>query len=80
MSVNNVSSHVVDFLQTAIIISLDDDIVGNTIELRSRYNIKLPDAIIAATAIVHDLTLVTHNIADFKKIRDLKLIDSHLIG
>jgi predicted nucleic acid-binding protein len=33
----------------------------------------LPDAIIAATALENDLILLTHNISDFDKIRDLKL-------
>ena len=34
-----------------------------------------PDLIIAATALVHDLTLVTHNTRDFQKIPDLRLED-----
>jgi len=36
---------------------------------------KLPDAIIAATALVYDLTLVTRNVADFKNIDRLKLVN-----
>ena len=32
----------------------------------------LPDALIAATAIENDLTVVTYNIGDFKFIKDLK--------
>ena len=37
--------------------------------------IKLPDAIIAATALVHGLTLWTHNTDDFKDVPQLKLFD-----
>lgn len=33
------------------------------------------DAIIAATALVHDLSLMTANIKDFKHLEELKLID-----
>ena len=36
--------------------------------------------IIAATALAFNLTLVTHNIVDFKNIKGLKLIDSYVIG
>lgn len=35
----------------------------------------LGDAIIAATALVHDLTLVTRNLDDFRWIAGLRLLD-----
>ena len=35
----------------------------------------LGDAIIAATAMVHNLTLVTHNTEDFRWIAGLELLD-----
>ena len=42
--------------------------------LRRKYSsIKLPDAIIAATAIFTGTTLITRNIKDFQKIKELKL-------
>jgi predicted nucleic acid-binding protein len=45
------------------------------IELRRTNNIKLPDAIIAATALVSNLVLWTHNTSDFANIPDLQLLD-----
>jgi tRNA(fMet)-specific endonuclease VapC len=33
------------------------------------------DLLIGATALVHDLTLVTHNLADYANIKDLRLVD-----
>jgi len=57
------------------IFSLDDEIVDKTIEVRKKYKLKLPDAIIAATAMINNLILVTHNKKDFKEIRGLKIID-----
>jgi len=62
-------------LANSRIFSLDDEIVDKTIEVRKKYKLKLPDAIIAATAMINNLTLVTHNKKDFKKIRGLKIID-----
>jgi len=37
--------------------------------------IKLADAVIAATALVHGLSLVTNNIDDFRNIQNLNLLN-----
>lgn len=42
------------------------------IEIRNKYRLKLPDAIVAASAIVHDALLVTAD-KDFKKVKGLQL-------
>ena len=56
------------FLENAEIIGLDDEIVDTVIQLRRNKSIKLPDAIIAATARVYQWTLVTRNESDFSGI------------
>jgi len=56
------------FLENAAIIGLDDEIVDTVIQLRRNKGIKLPDAIIAATARVNHWTLVTRNENDFSGI------------
>ena len=56
---------------------MENDIKLKTGEIRKKNKIKLPDAIIAATALVNDLTLLSRNTKDFIKIKDLKLIDPH---
>ena len=53
-------------------IPVTDEIKNTTILLRRKYNIKLPDAIIAATSIENDLALITAD-AGFKKISELNL-------
>jgi predicted nucleic acid-binding protein len=53
------------FLENAEIIGLDNEIVDIVISLRRKKNIKLPDAIIAATAKKNNLMLVTRNEVDF---------------
>ena len=58
------------------ILPLSEEIVTRTILLRKQKKIKLGDALIAATALVHNLQLVTRNIRDFKGIEDLEVINS----
>ncbi len=67
----------IDFIAISNVLSLTDDVVQKTINLRKQYKIKLPDAIIAATALVYDLTLVTRNISDFQKIESLVCVNAH---
>jgi predicted nucleic acid-binding protein len=64
-----------NFINDGILIALTDDIVEQTITLRQLYKIKMPDAIIAASAIVLDYTLLSRNDKDFNQIADLKYIN-----
>lgn len=41
------------------VVYIDEDIARNTIKLRQKYKIKLPDAIICATAIQNNAKLIT---------------------
>lgn len=64
-----------EFIADVCVIELDQDTKRQTAELRKRYRIKLPDAIIAATALVNGLTLITRNVSDFKDIVGLTVIN-----
>lgn len=64
-----------DFISSVTRWGLDEPIILRGIEIRKKGRIKLPDAIIAASALVLDLTLMTRNIGDFKNINGLKLIN-----
>ena len=68
---SSVEQNLEDFVSCANVLALNDEVVNKTIELRRKHKKKLPDIIIASTAIVHNLTLVTRNIADFKNIENL---------
>jgi len=68
-----------DFFSTVINFELDEQIINQSIQIRKFKKIKLGDAIIAATALVHDLTLITRNLNDFKGIEKLKILDSYQV-
>jgi len=57
-----------DFINRVTIFNLEDAIKYKTVEIRKVHKIKLPDAIIAATALIYNLILITRNIKDFKDI------------
>lgn len=63
-----------ELIEAATIWGLSDEIINKTIEIRKSRRIKLPDAIIAATACIHDLILITNDTEDFKNIKGLKVI------
>jgi predicted nucleic acid-binding protein len=46
-------------------IGLDKNIVDKVIQIKQNHKIKLPDAIILATTLVNQFTLVTANVSDF---------------
>ncbi|SRR6056297_956004 len=66
-----------DFINDTLVFELEKDIKLKTAEIRKAHKIKLPDAIIAATALTYDLTLFTRNVGDFKNIDGLTLINPH---
>ena len=66
-----------NFISDALVIELEQLIKLKTADIRKAYKLKLPDAIIAATALVYELTLITRNVSDFKNIPDLKIVDPY---
>ena len=57
------------------VLALGDAIVKRAIALRQSRKMGLADAIIAASALVHDLPLVTRNVDDFKHVAGLRIIN-----
>ncbi len=66
-----------EFINESNLIPLSEDVVRMTILLRKTLRIKLPDAIIAASALSNDLILLTRNTKDFKNVEALVCLDSH---
>ncbi|TWF57106.1 hypothetical protein FHW37_102746 [Neorhizobium alkalisoli] len=53
------------FLDTLNIVHLDAAVADRAVSLRQHYKIRLPDAIIWASADIHSMLLVTRNTKDF---------------
>ncbi len=63
------------FVSICNIHSVNVDLVNSTIEIRQNYKTKLPDAIIASTALCKNLILISGNTSDFKNIQGLHFIN-----
>jgi tRNA(fMet)-specific endonuclease VapC len=71
---------IADLLQEVVILGFDETCAeefGKVKEELGQKGIFVPDMdlLIASVALVHDLTLVTHNTADFQNIPNLRLED-----
>ena len=62
-------------VEVANIHAIDDNVANKAIELKRKARIKLADAVIAATAIIHNLKLATRNVDDFKEIEGLQIFN-----
>ena len=58
-------------------IPVDSSVIDRAIIIRKNLRIKVPDAIIASSAIENECSLITHNTEDFKNITGLNIIDPY---
>jgi len=63
------------FIKLAKVVEINKMVIDACIKLRKTQRIKLPDSVIAATAIVHIYTLISNNESDFINIQGLKLLN-----
>lgn len=63
------------FFANCRLLPIDRTIIRAATELRQKRKMSLGDALIAGTAIIHELILATHNAADFQAIDGLTVID-----
>lgn len=65
--------HLEAFFAAAVVLPITDAVVEQAIALRQARRMSLGDAVIAATALVHGLILVTRNTSDFIWVPGLRL-------
>jgi predicted nucleic acid-binding protein len=66
-----------EFINASEVFGLEEPIILKAIEIRKTYKTKLPDAVIAATAIVNEKSIVTRNTKDFDKIEGLEVVNPY---
>jgi predicted nucleic acid-binding protein len=52
---------------------VDRQVADEAGRIRRQFGLRLPDAAIAATALLRSMTVHTRNVADFKRVPDLKI-------
>jgi predicted nucleic acid-binding protein len=62
-----------ELLSSILIITIDEKVKENTITIRRKYNLKLPDAIIAASAAAMNIPLVSND-KIFEKIIEVEVL------
>ncbi len=71
------TQYIKDFLADSNILGINQDVVNLCVKIRKEKRIKIPDAIIAATAISHGFLIITANEKDFKNIEGLRFINPY---
>ena len=68
-------AHLTELLDNLTIYNLSPPVVNRAIHLRQIRPIGVADAVIAATALIHNRVLISRNLADFDWIVGLPLLD-----
>ena len=71
------TQNVKDFVADSIVLDISPEVITQCVSLRKGKKIKIPDAIIAATALAFGYTIITNNEKDFKGIKGLKILNPH---
>jgi predicted nucleic acid-binding protein len=67
--------HFEAFFGAAVVLPVSNAVIAQAVALRQARKMTLGDALIGATALVHTLTLLTHNVKDFASIPGLVVVD-----
>jgi hypothetical protein len=64
-----------EFLDAFHLVPVDAAVANEAARIRREHGLKMPDALIAATALLQSATLVTANARDFRRVPALRLVD-----
>jgi len=71
------TQNVLDFINDSVVLDISPQVISHCVNLRKSKKIKTPDAIIAATALAYNLTIITNNEKDFVNISGLKMANPY---
>ena len=74
---DSIEKKVENFISDSIIYNINSEVIIHCVKLRKNKKIKTPDAIIAATALANNYTIITSNERDFANIEGLKVFNPH---
>jgi predicted nucleic acid-binding protein len=74
---NSTEQQIKNFILDSVIWEVTPDVVNECVKIRRSKKIKTPDAIIAATALANDFTIITNNEKDFENIKGLKIVNPY---
>jgi predicted nucleic acid-binding protein len=74
---NTTEKNVLTFINDSLIFNINPEVINHCVTLRKKKKVKTSDAIIAATALTHNCTLITNNEKDFTNIKGLKVVNPH---
>jgi len=66
-----------EFIADSAIMDISPEVIMHCVSIRRNKRIKTPDAIIAATAMTYNLTLITRNAKDFEGIEGLAVMNPY---
>jgi len=67
--------HFEAFFGSARILPLSQSVLDQAVRLRQARKMSLGDALVAGTALVYELTLITRNVDDFSRIEGLSILN-----
>ena len=65
------------FILNCDVINISENIIQNCVKIRRSKKIKLPNAVIASTALTLDYNIITNNTKDFDNIESLKILNPY---
>ena len=66
-----------NFIADSVVLDISPEVIVQCVNLRKGKKIKIPDAIIAATALAYGYILITNNEKDFANIKGLKMANPY---
>lgn len=72
--------HFSAFFAEARVLPLSQPVLDQAVRIRQAKKIKLGDSLVAGTALLYDLTLVTRNVDDFIGVKNLRVLNPFATG
>ena len=76
----NTEKIIISFVEGCEVKGISTEIINHCVKIKRINKLKTPDAIIAATVLAFNCTIVTNNTKDFDNIKGLKIINPYKLA